>query len=125
MVDHQHWLDRWREDRIGFHEASVNRHLQNWFAKYSGNTGSRVFVPLCGKALDMLWIARQGFEVLGVELSEIAVEAFLDERIGFMDIPKVVGESLARHENGTGDLEGIYEADRWARETATAVVNDK
>ena len=79
MVDHQHWLDRWREDRIGFHEASVNRHLQNWFAKYSGNTGSRVFVPLCGKALDMLWIARQGFEVLGVELSEIAVEAFFEE----------------------------------------------
>ena len=79
MVDHQHWLDRWREDRIGFHEASVNRHLQHWFPKYAGSGGSRVFVPLCGKALDMLWIARQGFEVLGVELSEIAIEAFFEE----------------------------------------------
>ena len=79
MVDHQHWLDRWREDRIGFHEASVNQHLQHWFPKYAGTSGSRVFVPLCGKALDMLWMARQGFEVLGVELSEIAIEAFFEE----------------------------------------------
>jgi thiopurine S-methyltransferase len=79
MVDNQHWLDRWQEDRIGFHEASVNRHLQNWFPRFAPAPGSRVFLPLCGKAVDIHWIAQQGFEVIGVELSQIAIEAFFEE----------------------------------------------
>jgi thiopurine S-methyltransferase len=79
MVDNQHWLDRWQEDRIGFHEASVNRHLQTWFPRFAPAPGSRVFLPLCGKAVDIQWIAQQGFEVVGVELSQIAIEAFFAE----------------------------------------------
>ena len=79
MVDNQHWLDRWQEDRIGFHEASVNRYLQNWFPRFAPATGSRVFMPLCGKAVDIHWIAQQGFEVIGIELSQIAIEAFFAE----------------------------------------------
>jgi len=57
--------------------------------------------------------------------NEIAVEAFLKERIGFMDIPGVVGDALEAHENGTGDLDGIYEADRWAREAARNIVEKR
>ena len=79
MVDNQHWLDRWQENRIGFHESGVNRHLQNWFHQFAPEPGSRVFMPLCGKALDIRWIAQQGYPVIGVELSEIAIEAFFDE----------------------------------------------
>ena len=79
MVDNQHWLDRWSEDRIGFHEGQVNRHLHTWFAKLTQASEQRVFIPLCGKALDILWIAEQGFDVIGVELSEIAVVAFFEE----------------------------------------------
>lgn len=41
--------------------------------------GSRVFVPLCGKSLDMIWLAQQGHEVIGVELSPVAVEDFFRE----------------------------------------------
>jgi thiopurine S-methyltransferase len=79
MVDNQHWLDRWQEDRIGFHEASVNHHLQNWLPRLAPPPGSRVFLPLCGKALDILWCAQQGYEVIGIELSQIAIEAFFEE----------------------------------------------
>jgi thiopurine S-methyltransferase len=79
MVDNQHWLDRWQQDRIGFHEAGVNRHLQNWFPRFAPAPGGRVFLPLCGKAVDIHWIAQQGFEVIGVELSQIAIEAFFKE----------------------------------------------
>jgi len=79
MVDNQHWLDRWQDDRIGFHEATVNRHLQSWFPRVAPAPGSRVFLPLCGKAVDIHWIAQQGFEVIGVELSQIAIEAFFEE----------------------------------------------
>jgi len=88
MVDNQHWLDRWKEDRIGFHEASVNRHLQNWFPSMAPEAGSSVFLPLCGKALDILWCAQQGYDVIGIELSKIAIEAFFEENsIAFERIP--------------------------------------
>ena len=79
MVDNKHWLDRWQEDRIGFHEISANRHLQNWFPRLAPAPGSGVFLPLCGKAVDIHWIAGQGFEVVGIELSSIAIEAFFAE----------------------------------------------
>ena len=80
MVDHQHWHDRWREDRIGFHETTVNPHLQTYLPAFSLPAGSRIFVPLCGKALDLAWLSDQGCEVLGIELSRIALEAFFAEQ---------------------------------------------
>ena len=55
--------------------------------------------------------------------NEIAVEAFLQERIGFMDIPRVIGKSLDAHDTDCGDLDAIYEADRWAREASTEIVD--
>ena len=79
MVDNQHWLDRWKENRIGFHEPSVNRHLQRFFPQFEVRSGSCIFVPLCGKAHDIAWLAEQGYEVIGIELSRIAIEDFFDE----------------------------------------------
>jgi thiopurine S-methyltransferase len=38
-----------------------------------------VLVPLCGKAEDLAWLASRGYEVIGVELSEIAARAFFSE----------------------------------------------
>ena len=80
MVDNQHWLDRWNENRIGFHEESVNTHLQNYLPGFNLSPGNRIFVPLCGKAHDLAWLADQGFEVLGIELSQIALEDFFAEQ---------------------------------------------
>ncbi len=72
---HDAWLERWQIGRIGWHEAQGNRNLQqHWRAK-----GKRVLVPLCGKTPDLLWLEAQGNEVVGVELSDIAVQAFFDE----------------------------------------------
>lgn len=79
MVDNQHWLDRWKENRIGFHESAVNRQLQTYLPQAGLVSGACVFLPLCGKAHDIAWIARQGFEVIGIELSSIAIEAFFAE----------------------------------------------
>lgn len=69
------WIERWREGRIGWHEPDGNRSLhKHWRA-----TGRRVLVPMCGKSRDMLWLAMQGNEVVGIEVSDIAVRAFFDE----------------------------------------------
>lgn len=43
------------------------------------DTGSKVFVPMCGKSNDMMWLRDQGHDVLGVELSPIAVRDFCAE----------------------------------------------
>jgi thiopurine S-methyltransferase len=97
MVDNKHWLDRWQEDRIGFHEANVNRHLQNWFPGLAPAPGSGIFLPLCGKAVDIHWIARQGFEVVGIELSSIAIEAFFAENS--LDFERVETDRFAEYKS--------------------------
>ena len=69
------WLERWQVGRIGWHEADGNKSLRrHWDA-----SARRVLVPLCGKSQDLLWLARAGNEVVGVELSEIAAKAFFEE----------------------------------------------
>lgn len=73
------WLERWREGRTGFHMGRVMPLLQKHWPSLDLPAGSRVLVPLCGKSLDMAWLAGQGYRVLGVELSRIAVEAFFEE----------------------------------------------
>jgi thiopurine S-methyltransferase len=72
------WLERWRDGRIGFHRAEPNPRLIEHAALLSG--AIRVLVPLCGKSLDLEWLVVHGFEVTGVELSELAASAFFAER---------------------------------------------
>lgn len=74
------WLDRWASQQIGFHEAVDHPMLVRHWSRLECPTGARVFVPLCGKSLDMVWLAEQGYRVCGVELSAIAVNAFFAER---------------------------------------------
>lgn len=73
------WHQRWSENQIGFHQDKVNELLTDHAGKWRIATGDTVFVPLCGKSLDMIWLQQQGYRVLGVELSEKAVEAFFSE----------------------------------------------
>ena len=73
------WHDRWERNQIGFHLEEVNPYLQRWWPELGVAQGGRVLVPLCGKSLDVSWLASQGYEVLGVELSQAAVEAFFRE----------------------------------------------
>ncbi|MCF7972017.1 MAG: thiopurine S-methyltransferase [Methylococcaceae bacterium] len=70
------WLERWEQNQIGFHEQEINSHLQNYWAKLNLPKKSKIFVPLCGKSSDMLWLLAQGYEVLGVELSPLAAQSF-------------------------------------------------
>lgn len=78
-MDASFWLDRWRENRIGFHRTQVMPLLEKHWPSLHVPRGSRVLVPLAGKSLDMAWLAAQGLRVLGVELSPLAVQAFFAE----------------------------------------------
>ncbi|ROM50565.1 thiopurine S-methyltransferase [Pseudomonas poae] len=74
------WRERWAHNQIGFHSPQVNAYLQRHWPRLGLAEGSKVLVPLCGKSLDVMWLASQGLRVLGVELSEQAVEAFFSEQ---------------------------------------------
>ncbi len=73
------WHQRWSENRIGFHQQEFNAHLTDLWSALDVRLGEGVFVPLCGKSLDLLWLAEQGYQVLGVELSATACESFFTE----------------------------------------------
>jgi thiopurine S-methyltransferase len=71
------WLERWEEGRIGWHEPGGNANLKKHWPDLP--EGSRVLVPLCGKSRDLIWLANRRLDVVGVELSAIAVESFFNE----------------------------------------------
>lgn len=77
--DNASWLQCWHDRQTGFHQAAVNPLLTRFWPELGLDTASRIFVPLCGKSLDMVWLAQQGHEVIGVELSPLAVRAFFKE----------------------------------------------
>ncbi len=74
------WHKRWQEGRIGFNQSTVNPLLTEYFNRLNLTAGSRIFVPLCGKSIDMVWLATQGYDVVGIELVETAVQAFFAEQ---------------------------------------------
>jgi thiopurine S-methyltransferase len=78
-MQREFWLDRWRNQEIGFHQPEVNPWLKSWWPRLALPQGCGVFVPLCGKSLDMGWLADQGHRVLGVELAESAVRSFYED----------------------------------------------
>ena len=73
------WHERWQNRQIGFHRDEVHPYLTQFWPTLGIVRGSRVFVPLCGKSNDLLWLRMQGHEVVGVEVSPIAVREFLEE----------------------------------------------
>ena len=76
MID---WIERWESNRIGWHAEQVNRHLIKYLDRFELSTGESIFVPLCGKTNDMSFLVKEGLNVIGVEMSNIAIEQFFSE----------------------------------------------
>jgi thiopurine S-methyltransferase len=79
-MDRQFWLERWQQGAIGFHQAQVNADLRQYWPLLRCPPDASVFVPLCGKSRDMRWLRAQGHHVLGIDLSELAVQDFFAEQ---------------------------------------------
>ena len=73
------WQEKWQKREIAFHQAAANPLLVSWFNQLALAPGARVFLPLCGKSLDIHWLLAQGYRVVGAELSEMAVQELFAE----------------------------------------------
>lgn len=78
-MDHDFWHQRWLKGETGWHQDDINPHLQAYWPPPGVEAGARVLVPLCGKSRDLLWLAGEGYRVLGIEISALGVEAFFSE----------------------------------------------
>jgi thiopurine S-methyltransferase len=74
------WLQRWKNQNIGWHHVEFNPHLLNHWHALRMPRGSLVLAPLCGKSRDMVWLAEQGYRIRGIELSPLATECFFQEQ---------------------------------------------
>lgn len=122
-MDGSFWHSKWERNDIGFHESQANPLLVSHFKALSLAKGSRVFLPLCGKTLDIHWMLAAGFRVAGAELSSIAIDQlFTDlgmtptiEKIGELhrysarDIDIFVGDIFQLSTDILGAVDAIYD----------------
>ena len=77
------WLERWNNNQLGFHQQQVNPYLVYFYGEKGPAVEQRqnlkVFVPLCGKSKDMLWLSQNAYKVFAVECSDRAVNDFYEE----------------------------------------------
>ena len=78
-MEHDFWLERWQQDQLGWHLPGTNPLLEKHWPALGITRGAGVFVPLCGKSLDMRYLESLGHSVIGIELSEKAVQAYFEE----------------------------------------------
>lgn len=123
-MEKSYWIDRWERIEIGFHQDDVNAYLKQHWKTLDLAPGSEVFVPLCGKSSDMLWLREQGHSVLGVEISTIAVRAFFQDnhftpyhdtsdkkfdRFGIGDINILCGDFFDLNSKNVAKVAAVYD----------------
>lgn len=122
-MDADFWHQRWHDNQIGFHQAEPTPLLEKHWPAIAAPIGSKVFVPLAGKSLDMVWFAAQGHRVLAVELSPLAVTQFFAEhglqpevfesrygthhRAGAIEL--ICGDAFALDETALSDCEAVFD----------------
>ena len=76
-MQHDFWHDKWQTNNIGFHQDQPHPLLTQHLQSLSLSSNARIFVPLCGKSLDLAWLIKQGYHVVGIDLSHIAIQALI------------------------------------------------
>ena len=122
-MDAAFWHQKWEANEIGFHEGEANRLLVKYFDALCLAEGHRVFVPLCGKTLDIAWLLSNGFRVAGAELVESAIEQLFSDlgiepeisevgevkRYSAKNIDIFVGDIFAVSSEILGSVDAIYD----------------
>nr|XP_033790475.1 thiopurine S-methyltransferase [Geotrypetes seraphini] len=77
----EEWIMKWEQKNIAFHQEHIHRLLEkNMDLLLNNRTNLRIFFPLCGKAVDMKWLADMGHSITGVDVSEIGLKDFFIEQ---------------------------------------------
>ena len=80
-MDLEKWTSIWEAGVLHFHQSSVSTALDDFGdLLFDPDKPGRVYVPLCGKSLDLVFLAERSTEVLGVEFVEQAVKEFFAEQ---------------------------------------------
>jgi thiopurine S-methyltransferase len=108
-MDPSFWLERWQRNEIGFHQNAPHKALARWWPRLGLPRGARVFVPLAGKSLDMIWLAAQGHDVVGIELAEEAVRAFATENGPVERVDLRSGDLFALDAATLGPIQGVFD----------------
>lgn len=76
-MKHEFWNERWHQRHIGFHLG----HPHDWLVAAHERipAASRIYVPLCGKTVDLVWLRDQGHDVIGCEFVASAIQDFFRE----------------------------------------------
>lgn len=123
VMDQNFWLKRWKDAETGFHRGKPHPMLVKHWPRLALAKGCPVFVPLCGKSTDMIWLAERGHPVIGAELSAIAIDGFFDglnltassEHTKKMEVKSAgdyrifQGDILALTPQDVGDIGAIYD----------------
>lgn len=122
-MDASFWHRRWEKNEVAFHESKANPLLVKHFNELSVAKGRRIFLPLCGKTLDISWLLSKGYRVAGAELSQIAIEQlFMElgvqpeisavgevEQWSANDLDIFVGDIFALSKKVLGPVDAIYD----------------
>jgi len=108
-MDPAFWLERWQRNEIGFHQPAPHAALARHWARLGLAPGARVFVPLAGKSLDMIWLAAQGHAVVGIELAAEAVRAFGAEHGALAHVDLRCGDLFDLDAASLGPIQGMFD----------------
>ena len=95
-MEHSFWHEKLDKKEIGFHQADAHPLLLDHVGALGLYSGSRIFVPMCGKTPDIGWLLSKGYQVCGVELSELAVCELFDE-LGAHPLVEEIGKLKHYH----------------------------
>nr|XP_005159845.1 thiopurine S-methyltransferase isoform X1 [Danio rerio] len=120
-VDLSEWENCWQEGRISFHRSDVHNLLKaNVDKLICGRREVRFFFPLCGKAVDMKWLADMGHTVVGVDISEKGIKEFFQEQNLEYNEEAVADIPGAKLFKSTDGKISIYQCDLYKFSSAVA-----
>lgn len=122
-MNKKNWLEKWKKKETKFDQMQVNPYLIKYEKIFESLEGKKIFIPLCGKSIDILWFLTHGAEVIGVEFSEVAIETFLSENnLIYKKVDKhpfifyhadslkfICGDLFQLEKNDVGEFDWIYD----------------
>ena len=98
-MNEKFWHQRWEKGEIAFHQSEVNPLLIKHLKQLNLVKGNRIFLPLCGKTRDISWLLSNNFQIVGIELSELAVQQLFKDLKIEADIYQLRGIKCYRARN--------------------------